>query len=124
MDHALLLAGFLAILAAAPASAGPSPIIIRDGALADPSGMTLYVFAKDKADDGRSACNGPCATLWPPLAAGVEDKPEGSLGLAVRDDDSRQWTWRGKPLYRFAQDRAPGERKGDGFKQLWQTAKP
>ena len=33
--------------------------------LATSSGRTLYLFMKDK--HGKSACNGQCATYWPPL---------------------------------------------------------
>jgi predicted lipoprotein with Yx(FWY)xxD motif len=33
------------------------------------NGMTLYVFDKDAAGSGKSMCNGPCATNWPPLFA-------------------------------------------------------
>lgn len=124
MKRTLLLGGMLAALAAAQIHAAPSPISTREGALTDPAGMTLYVFTKDQAGNGRSACNGACAALWPPLAATADDQPEGELGLIARDDGSLQWSWRGKPLYRFSQDQAPGERKGDNFKQLWQVARP
>ena len=35
--------------------------------LTNDKGMTRYVFDKDSG--GKSACNGPCAGNWPPLAA-------------------------------------------------------
>ena len=35
--------------------------------LVDAKHRTLYMFAADKG--GKSACNGSCATYWPPLAA-------------------------------------------------------
>jgi len=44
-------------------------------ALVDAKGMTLYVFDKDTG--GKSTCNGPCATNWPPLAAAVDAKASG-----------------------------------------------
>ena len=39
----------------------------KEGILTTPSGMTLYTFDKDVAGSGKSVCNGPCATNWPPV---------------------------------------------------------
>ncbi|HSC01194.1 MAG TPA: hypothetical protein VLE45_14850, partial [Burkholderiaceae bacterium] len=46
---------------------GSAPAKAADGALVGNNGMTLYTFDRDAA--GKSACNGPCATNWPPLMA-------------------------------------------------------
>ena len=43
--------------------------------LTDSKGMTLYVFDKDA--DGKSVCNGPCATNWPPLMVSGDAKADG-----------------------------------------------
>src|SRR5436190_24237765 len=50
-------------------------------ALTDGSGMTLYVFDRDMAGEGKSACNGPCAANWPPLAAGDDATPFGQYTI-------------------------------------------
>ena len=71
-----------------------------------------------------SACNGPCATNWPPLAAAVGDRPSGDYSIVTRDDGSRQWAYKGKPLYRWVRDTKPGDRTGDGFRNAWRIAKP
>src|SRR5487761_2197967 len=47
--------------------------------LTNPAGMSLYTFAMDKG--GMSACSGPCATNWPPLAATASDKASGDWGI-------------------------------------------
>lgn len=60
-------------------------------ALVDTKGMTLYVFDKDSA--GKSACNGACATNWPPLTAAADAKPTGSFTLVTRDDGAKQWAY-------------------------------
>jgi predicted lipoprotein with Yx(FWY)xxD motif len=85
-------------------------------------GMTLYTFDKDTTP-GKSACNGPCAKNWPPLAAAADAKPMGEWTVVTRDDGSKQWAYKGKPLYRFAKDTKPGDMTGDGFNSVWHTAK-
>ena len=89
----------------------------------DAKGMTLYTFDKDAA--GKSMCNGPCAENWPPLAAAADAKPTADMTVVVRDDGKKMWAYKGKPLYTFKQDTAPGETKGDGFLNgAWHMAKP
>ena len=95
-----------------------------DGALADAKGMTLYTFDKDTAGNGKSVCNGPCATSWPPLAATATDKVTGDYTIVTRDDGSKQWAYKGKPLYLWINDKKPGDRTGDGVGGVWKIAKP
>jgi hypothetical protein len=40
------------------------------------------------------------------------------LGTVKRPDKRIQVTYRGAPLYRFVQDRKPGDIKGNGFKDV------
>lgn len=92
-------------------------------ALVDGKGMTLYVFDKDAG--GKSACNGPCAQNWPPLAAAADAKPAGDWTIVARDDGSKMWAYKGKPLYTWKNDKAPGDTTGDGFANgVWHVAKP
>ena len=113
----------LAILGgcAAPAMA---PTKVADGVVTGPNGMTLYTFDKDAAGSGKSVCNGPCATNWPPLMAADADKAAGDYSIIARDDGKKQWALKGKPLYYWAKDSKPGDKTGDGFNKVWQTAKP
>jgi predicted lipoprotein with Yx(FWY)xxD motif len=92
-------------------------------ALVDAKGMTLYTFDKDSA--GKSACNGPCATNWPPLMAAADAKPSGEWTVVARDDGARQWAYKGKPLYAWTKDTKPGDTSGDGFLNgAWHIAAP
>ena len=92
-------------------------------ALVNAKGMTLYTFAKDST--GKSACNGPCATNWPILAATADAKASGDWTVVTRDDGSKMWAYKGKPLYTFKKDTAPGDIHGDGFLNgAWHMAKP
>ncbi len=83
-----------------------------DGALADAKGMTLYTFDKDTAGNGKSVCNGPCATSWPPLAATATDKVTGDYTIVTRDDGAKQWAYKGKPLYLWINTRSQAIRPG------------
>ena len=93
------------------------------GVLAGPNGMTLYTFDKDVAGSGKSACNGPCAANWPPLAAAAAPKGDG-YSLIKRDDGTEQVAYKGKPLYYWSKDAKPGDKSGDGFNNAWRVARP
>ena len=56
-------------LAAFSAAAADAPATPMNGMLVGPNQMTLYVFDRDAAGSCKSACNGGCATNWPPLMA-------------------------------------------------------
>jgi predicted lipoprotein with Yx(FWY)xxD motif len=115
------------LAAAALASAGlafaADPAMTKDGVLTDHSGMTLYTFDKDTSA-GKSVCNDQCATNWPPLTASGSDKAVGDWTIIKRDDDKSQWVYKGKPLYTFKNDKAAGDKSGDGKGDVWHVAKP
>ena len=108
-----LLSGISPAHAAAPAK-------MEGGMLVGANGMTLYTFDKDAG--GKSACNGPCAGNWPPLAASAEDKATGDWSVITRDDGSKQWAYKSKPVYFWAKDQKPGDKTGDGFNGVWHVA--
>ncbi len=118
----LLATSTLAVLAAC-ASMAPPPAKSMDGALVgSANAMTLYTFDKDSG--GKSMCNGPCATNWPPLMAAADAAASGDWSIITRDDGSKQWAYKGKPLYFWVKDAKPGDRTGDGFNKVWHTATP
>ncbi len=123
MKHLGAAALTFALLAGCASMASQPPATARDGALVGPNGMTLYVFDKD-VGDGKSNCNGPCATNWPPLLAGETDKGTGDYSIVTRADGRKQWAFKGKPLYYWVKDTKPGDRTGDGFNKVWHLAKP
>ena len=115
------------LLAATPGQAQMAPAKTADTTkgktLVDAKGMTLYVFDKDAS--GKSACNGPCATNWPPLMAGADAKASGDWTVVTRDDGSKQWAYKSKPLYTWAKDTKAGDVTGDGFNNnTWHVAQP
>jgi predicted lipoprotein with Yx(FWY)xxD motif len=96
-------------------------MMAKDGTMTDAKGMTLYTFDKDGG--GKSMCNGPCATNWPPLMAGPDAKASGNMTIITRDDGSKQWAYKGMPLYTFAKDTKAGDMMGNGVNNVWHVAK-
>jgi predicted lipoprotein with Yx(FWY)xxD motif len=93
-------------------------------------GKTLYIFHKDTADSGKSACGaGPCLDNWPPVVVSSLDevKPDsgvtGKLTLITRDDGKMQVAYKGLPLHYFAGDKAAGDANGAAIPN-WSVANP
>ena len=84
--------------------------------LTNSDGLTLYVFTQDSA--GKSACNDACAKMWPAVPV-TDERVASPYSTITRDDGTKQLAYKGKPLYLFAKDTKPGERKGDKMKDVW-----
>jgi len=119
-----LIAGLF--VAAGALAQGMAPAKVADTskgkALVDAKGMTLYTFDRDAA--GKSNCNGQCAQNWPPLMAEAGASASGDWSVITRDDGSKQWAYKGKPLYLWVKDSKPGEVTGDGVNNVWHVATP
>jgi predicted lipoprotein with Yx(FWY)xxD motif len=105
------------------AAAADIPLLRSQGVpvFADGRGMTLYTFDKDETP-GVSSCVGECAAAWPPFAAPADAKAGGDWSIIARDDASKQWAYKGKPLYTFVKDEKPGEAKGQNLMNVWRAA--
>jgi predicted lipoprotein with Yx(FWY)xxD motif len=82
------------------------------------NGKSLYLFEKDKTT--KSTCYGQCAKFWPPLLTSGRAKASGRarhslLGTTRRRDGKLQVTYKGHPLYFYAQDSKPGDTAGQGL---------
>lgn len=93
--------------------------------LTDADGNSLYYFARDV--HGESQCEGACISNWPvffseEVEAGSGLEPA-DVATITRSDGSSQTTYRGWPLYYFANDNQPEEVNGDGANGLWFVAK-
>ncbi|MEN3352209.1 MAG: hypothetical protein V7640_367, partial [Betaproteobacteria bacterium] len=104
-------------------SAADAPGMKSGDVLVTQSGMTLYVFDKDQATPGKSVCNGNCATNWPPLTASADAKATGDWSVVTRDDGSKQWAYKGRPVYQWSKDQKAGDRSGDGVGGAWHIVK-
>lgn len=120
------VAAVFAVLAAC-SSMSPQPAApakVANGVFTDSKGMTLYTFDKDSAP-GKSACNGPCATNWPPLMVTDSASAAGAWSIVTRDDGKKQWAYKGKPVYTWVKDSKPGDMTGEGAGgNTWHVAKP
>ena len=107
-----------------------TPARSENGVLVDARGMTLYTYDADSGSVQRSlrvrrsTCAGECVRDWPPFTAPEDARLLGDYSLVERDDGSKQWAYKGKPLYFRSTDRTPGDRTGDGVGNLWRVARP
>jgi predicted lipoprotein with Yx(FWY)xxD motif len=113
-----------ALLGGCASTTSKHPATVADGVLVGPNGMTLYTFDRDTAGSGKSVCNSQCAANWPPLVPTATAQPLGDYTIITRDDGSRQWAMKGKPLYYWAKDAKPGDKTGDNVMNVWRVARP
>ena len=121
--------------AAAQGSGGAGGVVVKSAAnatlggavLTNAQGMTLYALSGEGA--GKFICtSSACTQVWHPLTISATAKPSGSVGALAtvkRPDGSVQVTFRGEPLYTFAQDTKPGDALGQGVKDVgtWDAVK-
>ena len=93
--------------------------------LVNRKGMSLYSLSVERR--GRFVCTTrACLSLWKPLTIARRAVATGVAHLSVveRPDGRRQVSYRGGPLYTFVDDKAPGDVKGNGFKDvgIWRVA--
>lgn len=87
--------------------------------LVNSQGMTLYHLSAEA--NGKWVCTtSACTAAWHPLtvSSGTAGGSVGSLSTVKRPDGTLQVTYKGEPLYTFAQDTKPGDAKGEGFKDV------
>jgi len=122
MHRLINLLAAAALVAGSPALAQATMGGVKTTAdgLNDANGKPLYTFARDTTP-GKSVCNGPCATAWPPLPATATDKDSGDWTVVTRDDGSKQWAYKGQPLYTYAKDTAG--QAASGVSPAWPRAK-
>ncbi|MFD9052941.1 hypothetical protein [Streptomyces zaomyceticus] len=94
----------------------------------DMAGFTIYRFTQDGQKPPKSACEGECAKLWPPVPAQGAQLPPGLdptlLGSLDRPDGTKQLTLAGIPAYRYTKDTKPGQINGEGVGGTWFASLP
>ncbi len=119
-----LMIGVLAACATATSMGSGGPGTTRHTGLGevftDADGMTLYTYDKDTP--GKSNCTGLCAVFWPPVIAADTAKSTGGFTTITRDDGTKQWAYKAKPLYGYINDAKAGDTSGDGADGVWHVA--
>jgi predicted lipoprotein with Yx(FWY)xxD motif len=107
------------------ATTAPAKVVItkQGPKLVDLKGMTLYYYERDTTGK-TSNCNGKCTENWVPLPAAADAKAVGDFTVISRNDGSRMWAYRYRPLYTSPADKAPGDANGNATTLLWRIARP
>jgi predicted lipoprotein with Yx(FWY)xxD motif len=106
----------------------PDGIAVREIAdaggagLVDASVLTLYTFDGAAAQGSLDCKAGDCSRLWLALEAPEIANPAGFFSVIARDDGIAQWAFLGRPLYKFAGDRKPGDINGSGVDNRFHVA--
>jgi predicted lipoprotein with Yx(FWY)xxD motif len=107
------------------ATTAPARVILtkQGPKLVDLKGMTLYYYERDTSGK-TSNCDGKCADRWTPLAASADAKAVGDFTVITRNDGSKMWAYRYRPLYTSPADKAPGDTNGNATTLQWRIARP
>lgn len=75
---------------------------------------TGYVIPYSVAKDvGTRGCDNRCTQTWKPVRAPANAVAWGFWEVATRADGSRQWAYKGSPLYTYVDDHRPGDIEGN-----------
>jgi hypothetical protein len=107
-------------------------LTVRGPLLMTDQGLSLYTEARQAEQlGGRETRNGyhisyetakavntrgcldVCTKQWRPLRAPAGAEGSGFWEVAVRPDGTKQWAYRGSPLYTYSADRKPGDIDGN-----------
>ncbi|APG12371.1 putative lipoprotein with Yx(FWY)xxD motif [Bradyrhizobium elkanii] len=107
------------------ATTAPAKVVLtkQGPTLVDLKGMTLYTYERDTTGK-TSNCNGKCTESWVPLSATVDAKAIGDFTVISRNDGSKMWAYRYRPLYTSPTDKAPGDANGNATTLQWRVARP
>ncbi len=116
----------------APAGVTVGNYVGRGPLLINAKGLTLYYAARyhkvfggregpgsyslsynDLKSQGTVACEADCALTWKPLLASANAQASGFWELIARADGSRQWSYKGSPVYTYFDDKKPGDIEGN-----------
>jgi len=107
------------------ATTAPARVILtkQGPKLVDLKGMTLYYYERDTSGK-TSNCDGKCTEIWTPLAASADAKAVGDFTVLTRNDGTKMWAYRYRPLYTSPADKAPGDTNGNATTLQWRIARP
>lgn len=96
--------------------------IINAAGAADNSRLDFTLYTFDDDTPGVTTCFDACLAAWPALFAPADAQAFGDFSVITRDSTTKQWAYKGLPLYFFAGDTAPGTVAGEYTD--WTIARP
>ncbi len=87
-------------------------------ALVDAGKRTVYFF-DGKAPPETNCKVSSCVVRWTPVAAAEIARPVGDFTIVTAADSTRQWAYKGKPLFTFSGDLVKGDAHGEGVDGKW-----
>jgi len=78
-------------------------------------GMTLYYQSQAPKAKNAACKNGSCGNTWKPVAAPALASPVGEFTVFRAVDGTKQWAFRGKPLFTYANDIETGDSEGNSI---------
>ena len=87
----------------------------------DHGGYTLYEFVGGKHSEAQKCALSSCKS-WRPFAAPQLAEAVGDFTVVDRTDGVRQWAYKNRLLYTYAEDLAPGYANGIGVDKRWSIA--
>lgn len=104
----------------------------RGPLLTTAAGLTLYTEARyvlqyggretrtgyavsynDAKSQGAVGCEGDCTVAWKPFLAAADAQSWGFWELIARADGTKQWAFKGSPIYSYVGDQRPGSAEGN-----------
>lgn len=89
--------------------------------LADSKGKALYTYGADTT--GVSNCTGSCLATWPIYEATNTTDLPANVTVITRSDGTKQYAYKGMPLYYYTGDTSASQVTGDGVNDF-HVAKP
>ena len=72
-----------------------------------------HLYVSDRDTEDQSNCYDNCVLAWPPLYASDDAEPIGQWSILERSDGTRQWAYKGQPVYERFHD-SPTNPSGEG----------
>jgi len=90
--------------------------------LTNAAGHTIYELDGDVSKEKKICGSLATCVEWQPVSAPRVSAPYGDFGLVARADGIKQWTYKGKALYTYADDLVPMDANGIGVHPAWSPA--
>ena len=85
-------------------------------------GSPIYAYSGTGVGGKQDCVTSVCAKRWIPVSAPNLANPIGDFTLITRDEGTKQWAYKGKPLFTYSADLMPGDALGIGVSSDYKVA--